>query len=141
MQYYKLLGFQIAYRPQVLVEYKSLLKEADFMHVLVLPASLTKMNELSIGQHFTYFKFFYFVYFSLWLKSLTQCHYFNLSLAIIISSPEPKAHWRAYWIPMVRRPATISNVFSETAWPNKAQFSVELPCVGERKFVHGIWVT
>ena len=39
------------------MEYKSLLKEADFMHVLVLPGSLTKMNELSIGQHFTHFKF------------------------------------------------------------------------------------
>ena len=54
---------------------------------------------------------------------------FHLMCVHIISSPEPKAHRRAYRIPMARRrrrPSTISNVFSsETTWPIKAKFYVE----------------
>ena len=36
--------------------------------------------------------------------------------------------------------STILNIFSETTCPIKAKFYVEPPCVGERKFVCGIWV-
>ena len=67
----------------------------------------------------------------------------------LISSPEPKAHRRAYRIPMdpasvvvrlsirpsvVVRPSTFSNIFSsETAWPIKAKFYVEPPWEGGTK--------
>ena len=63
----------------------------------------------------------------------------------IFSSPEPKAHLRAYRIPMdpasvrpsssvICRPFTFSNVFSsETAWPIKAKFYVEPPWEGGTK--------
>ena len=60
-------------------------------------------------------------------------------LCQIFSSPEPKAHWRAYRIPTVQRPSvvrpsTISKVFSsETAWPIKAKFYVEPPWLGGTK--------
>ena len=63
----------------------------------------------------------------------------------VFSSPEPKAHRRAYRIPMVRRPSssvrpsTISNFFSsETAWPIKAKFYVESPWQGGKKvYING----
>ena len=52
----------------------------------------------------------------------------------LISSPEPKAHWSAYRIPMVRRSSTFSNIFfSKKAWPIKAKLYVEPPWVGETK--------
>ena len=54
-------------------------------------------------------------------------------LVLWFSSPEPKAHWWAYSIPMLWRPSssTISNIFFfETAGPIKAKFYVEPPWVG-----------
>ena len=51
----------------------------------------------------------------------------------IITSPEPKAHLGELIgyprsVVFVRRPSTISNVFSsETGWPIKAKFYVEPP--------------
>ena len=59
----------------------------------------------------------------------------------LFSTPEPKAHMRAYSIPMLRRPAsvrrcpsasTISNI-SETAFPTKTKFYVKPPWVGGTK--------
>ena len=56
---------------------------------------------------------------------------------MIISSTEPKAHRRAYSVPMVRRPsvrrAQCLNISSEIAWPIKAKFIVEPPWVGGTK--------
>ena len=64
------------------------------------------------------------------------------AMRIVFSSPEPKAHGRAYRIPILRRPSvvrrrsyvptsssTISNIFSETTYPIKVKFYVEPPWV------------
>ena len=83
----------------------------------------------------------------LWLRSeiFVINHYTTKEL--VFSSPEPKAHRRAYSIPMVRRSSSVvfpqcSNIFfSETTWPIKAKFYMEPPWVVERNFVRGIWVT
>ena len=68
----------------------------------------------------------------------------SIRYSFLVSSPEPKAHWLAYSIPMLRRPSssssaasssTILNIFfSETAGPIKAKFYVEPPWVGGRIF-------
>ena len=77
--------------------------------------------------------------------------YNKKKIQLIFSSPEPKAHWWAYRIPMdpasvrpssvgVRRPSsTFSNIFfSETAWPIKAKFYVEPPWEGGTKvYING----
>ena len=56
---------------------------------------------------------------------------------MIISSTEPKAHKRAYSVPMVGRPsvrcAQCLNISSEIAWLIKAKFIVEPPWVGGTK--------
>ena len=71
---------------------------------------------------------------------LVPCGGYLISTAycLFFSSPEPKAHWWAYRIPMdpasVVRPSTFSNIFSsETAWPIKAKFYVEPPWEGGTK--------
>ena len=65
-----------------------------------------------------------------------------ISMCIVFSSPEPKAHRWAYRILMVRRPSFCPSsvrpkcskiFFSKTAWPIKAKFYVEPPWVGGMK--------
>ena len=60
----------------------------------------------------------------------------NVNFQMIFSSPEPKAHRRAYSIPMVRRPSfrrpftMLKHLLLVTAGLIKAKFYVELSWVG-----------
>ena len=76
---------------------------------------------------------------------MRMCTVFSFSLVsvslfiLLISSPEPKALRRAYSIAMLRRLSVVSlsvvgsNIlFSETAWPIKAKFCVDPPCLVNR---------
>ena len=62
---------------------------------------------------------------------------FSLKTRVFISSPEPlgsQGELIVYPCSGVRRPSTISNIFStETPWPIKAKFYVEPPWEGVMK--------
>ena len=59
----------------------------------------------------------------------------NVSVIIIFSSPEPKAHWCAYRIgrPPSRRPHSLNILSSETAGPIKVKFHMAPPWDGGTK--------
>ena len=111
--------------------------------IVIIGLSLAcKMRMLHLGrmQMKTYLTIRKYVSVTFIHNKTNQC-----SVAFFISSSGPKAHRRAYSIPMVRRPSSVRPQF-QTSPPKplgqlKLNFIWNLIGKRGRKFVCGIWVT